>query len=86
MKAELIQDNEVTASVESGKTVNVTIQSGSNEFTIRVTSLEDEKNYTDYNDWLDSNYLSSDFTDEEINDLYEMCMKNDSFEIEDLPF
>ena len=24
------------------------------------------KNYTDYNDWLNSNYLSSDFTDDEI--------------------
>ena len=48
---------------------------------------ENMKNYTDYNDWLDSNYLSSDYTDEEINDLYEMCMKNDSFDDKDeLPF
>ena len=48
--------------------------------------IENMKNYTDYNDWLDSNYLSSDYTDEEINDLYEMCMKNDSFDDKDLPF
>ena len=48
--------------------------------------IENMKNYTDYNDWLDSNYLSSDYTDEEIKDLYEMCKKNKSFEIEDLPF
>ena len=47
------------------------------------------KNYTDYNDWIESNYLTSDYTDytdEEINDLYEMCMKNDSFDDKDLPF
>ena len=48
--------------------------------------IENMKNYTDYNDWLDSNYLSSDYTDEEINDLYEMCMKNKSFDDKDLPF
>ena len=48
--------------------------------------IENMKNYTDYNDWLDSNYLSSDYTDEEINELYEMCMKNDSFDDKDLPF
>ena len=47
---------------------------------------ENMKNYTDYNDWLDSNYLSSDYTDEEIDDLYEMCTKNKSFEIDELPF
>ena len=40
------------------------------------------KNYTDYNDWIESDYLTSDYTDEEINDLYEMCKKNKSFEIE----
>ena len=48
--------------------------------------VENMKNYTDYNDWIESNYLTSDYTDEEIKELYEMCMKNDSFEIEDLPF
>ena len=45
--------------------------------------IENMKNYTDYNDWLDSNYLSSDYTDEEIDDLYEMCTKNKSFEIDE---
>lgn len=46
------------------------------------------KNYTDYNDWLNSNYLSSDFTDDEINDLYDMCKKSSNFDIDDeqLPF
>lgn len=48
--------------------------------------IENMKNYTDYNDWIESNYLTSDFTDEEINDLYEMCKKNDSFDDKDLPF
>ena len=43
---------------------------------------ENMKNYTDYNDWLNSNYLSSDFTEDEIKELYEMCMKNKSFEID----
>ena len=47
---------------------------------------ENMKNYTDYNDWIESNYLTSDYTDEELNDLYEMCMKNDSFDDKDLPF
>ena len=53
------------------------------------SEIENMKNYTDYNDyndWLNSNYLSSDFTDDEINDLYEMCKKNKSFEIDELPF
>ena len=48
--------------------------------------VENMKNYTDYNDWIESNYLTSDFTDDEIKDLYEMCMKNKSFEIDELPF
>ena len=48
--------------------------------------IENIKNYTDYNDWIESNYLTSDYTDEEINDLYEMCKKNKSFEIDELPF
>ena len=48
--------------------------------------IKNMKNYTDYNDWIESNYLTSDFTDEEIKDLYEMCKKNDSFEIDELPF
>ena len=48
--------------------------------------IENMKNYTDYNDWIESNYLTSDYTDEEINDLYEMCKKNKSFEIDELLF
>ena len=47
--------------------------------------VENMKNY-EYENWLESNYLSSDFTDEEIDDLYKICMKNDSFDDEDLPF
>ena len=62
--------------------------------TLKITKLikkhmkvENMKTYTDYNDWLNSNYLSSDFTDEEIDDLYKICMKNDSFDDKDeLPF
>ena len=45
--------------------------------------IENMKKYTDYNDWIESNYLTSDYTDEEINDLYEMCKKNKSFEIDE---
>ena len=48
--------------------------------------IENMKNYTDYNDWIESDYLTSDYTDEEINDLYEMCKKNKSFEIDESPF
>ena len=48
--------------------------------------IENMKNYTDYNDWIESSYLTSDYTDEEINDLYEMCKKNKSFEIDELLF
>ena len=44
--------------------------------------IENMKNYTDYNDWIESDYLTSDYTDEEISDLYEMCKKNKSFEID----
>ena len=33
------------------------------------------KNY-EYENWLESNYLSSDFTDEELDDLYKICNKN----------
>ena len=47
--------------------------------------IENMKNY-EYENWLESNYLSSDYTEDEIKELYEMCKKNDSFEIEDLPF
>ena len=53
-----------------------------NDWIVR-SEIENMKNYTDYNDWLDSNYLSSDYTDEEINDLYEMCKKNKSFDDKD---
>lgn len=48
--------------------------------------VENMKNYTDYNDWIESNYLTSDYTDEEIKELYEICNKNKSFEIDELPF
>ena len=50
------------------------------------SEIEYMKNYTDYNDWIESDYLTSDYTDEEINDLYEMCKKNKSFEIDELHF
>ena len=43
------------------------------------------KNY-EYENWLESNYLSSDFTDDELDDLYKICKKNDSFDDKDLPF
>ena len=45
------------------------------------------KNY-EYEDWLDSNYLTADYTDEELDELYKICMKIKSFVIEDeqLPF
>ena len=44
------------------------------------------KNY-EYEDWLDSNYLSTDFTDEELDDLYKICLKNNDFQDKDeLPF
>ena len=42
------------------------------------------KNY-EYENWLESNYLSSDFTDDEFDDLYKICMKNDDFDDKDLP-
>ena len=48
--------------------------------------MKNMKNYTDYNDWIESNYLTSDFTEDEINELYEMCNKNKSFDIDELPF
>ena len=35
---------------------------------------------------VESGKTTSDYTDEEINDLYEMCKKNKSFEIDELPF
>ena len=49
--------------------------------------VEKMKNY-EYEEWLDSNYLTADYTEEELDDLYKICMKNKSFEIEDeqLPF
>ena len=47
--------------------------------------IENMKNY-EYEDWLESNYLSSDFTDEELEDLYKICMENDDFQDKDLPF
>ena len=47
--------------------------------------VENMKNY-EYENWLESNYLSSDYTDEKLNDLYKMYKKNDSFDDKDLPF
>ena len=40
--------------------------------------IEKMKNY-EYEDWLEENYLSADYTDEEIKDLYEMCKKKQIF-------
>ena len=48
--------------------------------------IENMKKYTDYNDWLDENYLSAEYpTDEEMEMLKEYY-KNDSFDYKDLPF
>ena len=46
--------------------------------------IENMKNY-EYENWLESNYLSSDFTDDELDDLYKICNKNDDYKNE-LPF
>ena len=43
------------------------------------------KNY-EYKNWLESNYLSSDFTDDEFDELYKICNKNDDYKNEQLPF
>ena len=43
------------------------------------------KNY-EYEEWLDENYLTADYTDEELEDLYKICIKNDDFQDKDLPF
>ena len=43
------------------------------------------KNY-EFEEWLDSNYLTADYTDEELDDLYKICLKNDDFQDKDLPF
>ena len=48
--------------------------------------IENMKNYTDYNDWIESNYLTSDYTDEELDELYKICMKNDDYKNEQSPF
>lgn len=48
VKAQLIQDEQVTE-LKTDTTNNVTVKTGTNKFTIRVVSLTDEKNYTDYN-------------------------------------
>lgn len=50
--------------------------------------VENMKNY-EYENWMESNYLTADYpTDEEINDLYDMCKKSSNFDIDDeqLPF
>ena len=43
------------------------------------------KNY-EYEEWLDSNYLTADYTDEELDELYKIYIKNDNFQVEVLPF
>ena len=43
------------------------------------------KNY-EYENWLESNYLSSDFTDDELDERYKIWMKNDDYKNEQLPF
>lgn len=48
VKAEILKDGEKAQTMESEKTTNVALEPGDNTFTLRVTSLEDEKNYTDY--------------------------------------
>ena len=48
VKAQLIQNEQVTE-LKSETTKSVTMKTGTNKFTIRVISLADEKNYTDYN-------------------------------------
>ena len=35
--------------------------------------------YYEYEEWLDSNYLTTYYTDEELDDLYNDCMKMISF-------
>ena len=53
----------------------------------RVSKMMDEMKNYEYENWLESNYLTADYpTDEEIKDLYELCKKNKSFEIDELPF
>ncbi len=48
VKAEILKDGEKAQAMESEKTTNVALEPGDSTFTLRVTSLEDEKNYTDY--------------------------------------
>ena len=43
------------------------------------------KNY-EYEEWLDSNYLTVHYMEEELDELYKICMKNNSFDDKDLPF
>ena len=49
--------------------------------------IENMKNY-EYEEWLDENYSSAEYpTDEELDELYKICMKNDNFYNKDeLPF
>lgn len=44
-----------------------------------------KKNY-EYEEWLESNYLTADYTEDELDDLYKICMKNDNYKIDELPF
>ena len=45
------------------------------------------KNY-EYEEWLESNYLTADYTEYELDDLYDICKKSSNFDIDDeqLPF
>ena len=47
-KAEVIQDGAVIKTFESGKTQSITIKAGTNKFAIRLTSLKNKKQFTDY--------------------------------------
>ena len=51
---------------------------------LKIKEKTKMKNY-EYENWLESNYLSSDFTDDELDELYKICMKNDDYKNE-LPF
>lgn len=48
LKAEILKDGAKAQEMESEKTTSVSLDPGDNKLTLRVTSLEDEKNHTDY--------------------------------------
>lgn len=49
VKAELIQNGEVTQTFTNAKTATISLDGTENSFIIRVTSLENKDQYTDYN-------------------------------------